>query len=129
MLSRVSRSSSRGVTRAFATEVPINQVAAIYRIPNIGGEASAIKMDAFIGEQTAALKAGGAPGFLKTVRSVCKAEWAYEAYFVFADLDSFKTYKESPLRAELADRTAAAMEDIGIKMDDVYMGARVYDEM
>ena len=115
-----------GVRRALSTaEVPIKQVAAIYRM-NIGDEAGAVAMDAFVNEQAASLAA--APGYVKTVRSLCKSEWAYEVYFVFDGLGSFKTYKQSPLRLVLKERTEPAFNKIGVMMEDVYQGVRVFDD-
>lgn len=106
--------------------MPIRQVAAIYKM-NVGDEEKAVAMDAYVRETSAALKA--APGYVKTVRSVCKTEWAYEAYFVFDSLDSFKAYKASPLQEKIALAKAPAMSKMGLSMDDVYMGARVFDDV
>ena len=112
--------------RWLSSEVPIGQVAAIYKM-NVGGEENAVAMDAFVREQNAALE--GVPGYVKAVRSVCKAEWAYEAYFVFDSLHSFKEYKASPLQTKIARAKAPALSAMGLSMDDVYMGARVYDDV
>merc|ERR1719164_307691 len=74
--------------RGFA-EIPIKQVASVSRW-HVGNEENAMKTDALVEE----LKAGLASkdGYLKTVRTVCKSEWAYELSVVFKDLDSFKTF-------------------------------------
>ena len=69
------------------------------------------------------------PGYVKTKRTVCKAEWAYEVDIVFKDLDSFKGYMGSEFREKVA---LPAFEKVtALKPADApepYSGARVYDE-
>ena len=49
------------------------------------------------------------PGFVKSVRTVCKAEWAYEVSHIFADLESFKNYKGSKF---FDDVTTKVLDDV-----------------
>ena len=95
---------------------------------HVGNEANAAKADAVLQELKPKLAA--LPGYVKTKRTVCKAEWAYEVDIIFKDLDSFKGYMESDLRAKVA--TPAFEKVLALKPADApehYMGARVYDEL
>ena len=49
-----------------------------------------MKTDALVEDFKAGLASKG--GYVKTVRTVCKSEWAYELSVVFKDLDSFKAF-------------------------------------
>merc|ERR1719174_3350182 len=89
---------SRTFARALSTEVPVNQVARVTRT-HVGNEANAAKADAVLQELKPKLAA--LPGYVKTKRTVCKAEWAYEVDIIFKDLDSFKGYMESDVRASV----------------------------
>merc|ERR1712107_915467 len=63
----------------------------------------------------------------KAVRTVCKAEWAYEVSYVFSSLDDFKAYDGSEFREkEMLPLLGKAKELM--KGDDLYAGVRVYDE-
>ena len=75
-------------SRGFASEIPINQVARVYRF-NVGNEDTAMKMDEILQEGIGKLKT--VPGYVKTNRTVCKGEWAYEMEMIFDSLDAFKT--------------------------------------
>ena len=95
---------------------------------HVGNEENAIKADALLAEIKPKLAA--LPGYVKTKRTVCKAEWAYEVDIVFKDLDSFKGYMESDFRTSVA--TPVFEKVVALKPADApepYMGARVYDEM
>ena len=113
--------------RAMSTEVPVNQVARVARL-HVGNEENALKADAIVKSLLPEMEKQ--PGYLKTKRTVCKAEWAYEVDVVFKDFDSFKGYMESDFRTGPA--TAAFEKIVALKPADapeVYMGARVYDEL
>jgi hypothetical protein len=107
-------------SRAFA-EIPIKEVASVSRW-HVGNEENAMKTDALVEE----FKAGvaGKDGYLKTVRTVCKSEWAYELAVVFKDLDSFKAFAGAGGVTSLVDKAKPFMTD----PEKVYGGARVYDE-
>ena len=95
---------------------------------HVGNEANALKADAILAEIKPTLAA--LPGYVKTKRTVCKSEWAYEVDIVFKDLASFKSYMESDVRNTVA--TPAFAKVAALKPADApepYMGARVYDEM
>ena len=78
-----------------STEIPINQVARVYRM-HVEGEADAMKADAII--KGSMPKIASVPGYVSFQRTVCKTEWAYEITAVFDSLDSFKAYEASDLR-------------------------------
>jgi hypothetical protein len=112
--------------RAFlSSEIPINQVARVYRYGSVGGEETALKMDALTKEATG--KISTQPGYVKTVRTVCKGEWAYEVQFVFDSYDSFVAYDGSDFREkEVLPVLQKSTDLIGA---EPYVGVRVYDEM
>ena len=84
--------------RGMATEIPIGSVARLFRM-HVADENAAIKADAIVETIKADLASAGLPGYVKTVRTVCKAEWAYEGALVFDSLDNFKNYMGSSIRA------------------------------
>ena len=120
---RVPRSNA---FRAFSSEIPINKVASVWKL-NVGNEANALVMDGVIKDNLKVIEK--APGFVKAERTVCKSEWAYETAFVFDSLDSFKAWKGSEEFKGLMDKAESNFEKIGVKMADVYNGARVYDDL
>ena len=88
--------------------------------------AAAVKMDVHMKNLTEMMRAH--EGFTGSTRYVCKGEWAYEMSFVFADGGSFGAWKESETRDKVHAEYLKALEDCGIKEDDVYAGARVHDK-
>mmetsp|Transcript_34697 Transcript_34697/g.79138 ORF Transcript_34697/g.79138 Transcript_34697/m.79138 type:complete len:88 (+) Transcript_34697:206-469(+) len=85
-----------------------------------------MKCDAIFKQIDQAAKKASIPGYDKTVRTVCKSEWAYEVAIVMNDLDSFKAYMDSDFRKNevlprLVEVQAAAL-------GEVYFGTRVYDD-
>ena len=125
-LTRSSQFIAPAVRRRFMSEVPINQVARVTRT-HVGNEENAMKADAILDGIKPEL--AKQPGYVKTKRTVCKAEWAYEVDIVFKDLDSFKGYMGSEFREKVA---LPAFEKVtALKPADApepYSGARVYDE-
>eukprot|EP00747_Dinoflagellata_sp_TGD_P032361 gnl/TRDRNA2_/TRDRNA2_135935_c0_seq1.p1 gnl/TRDRNA2_/TRDRNA2_135935_c0~~gnl/TRDRNA2_/TRDRNA2_135935_c0_seq1.p1 ORF type:complete len:133 (+),score=37.60 gnl/TRDRNA2_/TRDRNA2_135935_c0_seq1:95-493(+) len=111
--------------RAFSS-IPVKHIARVARFPNVKDEATAMKLDAIVAEAVAEIKK--MPGYVKTTRTVCKAEWAYEIEYVFEGGDNFKAYMESDWRKEATEKMPDMLKDLGISMDDLYMGNRVYDE-
>ena len=86
-----------------------------------------MKADALVTDAKAKIEAAGLPGYEKVVRTVCKAEWAYEAAVVFDSLDNFKGYMESDFRTETME---PALADFGkLATSELYVGNRVYDEL
>ena len=70
---------------------------------------------------------GKHPGFLCTTRTVCKSEWAYELICLFDSAESFGDWKTSATRDAVHPFYLEALEECGIKEEEVYGGARVYD--
>jgi antibiotic biosynthesis monooxygenase (ABM) superfamily enzyme len=91
----------------------------------VGNEETALKMDAHMQNVHKQMQAH--PGYETAVRQVCKSEWAYELSFVFADLDSFKAWKDCDLQKDVHSVYLEALKDAGIAEADVYSGARVHD--
>jgi hypothetical protein len=104
----------------------IAQVASVLKF-NVSNEENGVKMDGHMRKMLGVMNK--ADGYVQTTRYVCKSEWAYELSFVFDSLDSFKAWKECELRHEVHDIYLKALEDCGIKEDDVYAGARVVDKL
>jgi len=108
--------------------VPINQVARIVRMKLNGQEEVAVQADAMVNGLAAKFSAPDGPkGYVKTVRKLCKTEWVYEICVVFDNLENFKGYMESDFKKNNADAalvTAKALCD-----GEIYVGARVYDEI
>ena len=95
---------------------------------HVGNEENAVAADAILDGIKPEL--AKLPGYVKSSRTVCKSEWAYEVDIVFKDLDSFKAYMDSDFRANVA--TPAFAKVLALKPADApehYMGARVYDEL
>lgn len=110
---------------AFSSEIPINQVASVYRYADVGGEDTAVKVDEILKEAMG--KLSSQPGYVKTVRTVCKSEWAYEMEFVFDSYDSFVAYAGSDVKEkEVTPILEKATKLVG---SEPYSGARVYDEL
>ena len=82
-------------------------------------------MDASVKTLSTMMK--GHPGYQSCTRHVCKSEWAYEVAFLFADIDSFKAWKECKLRDDVHSTYLEAIADAGLKEEDIYGGARVHD--
>ena len=125
MLARRITSTLLGHKRSLST-IPVNQVASVLKF-NVGGEENAVKMDGHVATLNSLMK--GHPGYHRATRYVCKSEWAYELSFIFNDIDSFKAWQDAPLRNEVHSKYLAALEDIGLKEDAIYGGARVHDEL
>ena len=151
-LARMSGISRRGL----ATEIPIGSVARIVRF-SVADEAAAMKADELVALAKTDLEAAKLPGYVKTVRTVCKAEWAYEIAIVMDSLDNFKgcesslpklslprscTLPPSPtlwspasadmgsdVRNEKLMPRLEALNKLATDPDAVYSGNRVYDEM
>ena len=68
------------------------------------------------------------PGLTTITRQVCKGEWAYELSFMWDSKEGFGAWKESELQKEVHEDYLKALDDCGIKEEDVYAGARVTDE-
>ena len=111
------------LARSLATEIPINQVARVYRM-HVGNEETALKIDALA--KKASAKVATQPGFVKMTRTVCKAEWAYETCIVFDNLESFKAYDGSEFRTN--EVMPYFNEAIAMIDEEPYAGVRVYDE-
>jgi len=125
-LSMLSRAVRPVVAKRAFSSISINQVARVGRV-NVGNEENALKADAFFKDAKKAYAA--LPGFVKMNRTVCKSEWAYEVEIVFDSLDNFKAHMDSDIRAKELEKFGALLQDIGVKKEDVYAGARVYDEL
>ena len=66
-------------------------------------------------------------GFVKTKRTVCKSEWAYEIEMIFDSYDSFVAYNGSDFREKtMLPLVAASTKVAGA---EPYTGVRVYDEL
>jgi len=109
-----------------STEVKIGNVARVTRT-HVGDEANALKADAMLAELLPGLQE--LDGYVKTSRTVCKAEWAYEVAIVFKDLDSFKGYMGSDFREKTAVPQWEKMLALSAEPDKAYAGNRVYDDL
>ena len=116
------------VSRALSTEVPITQVARVWR-SHVNGEKDAVALDELIANRVLP-ELRQQPGYVKTVRTVCKAEWAYEFSIVFASLDDFQAYMASDYHKKLSEQQMPQALDFFAKNypEDFYAGNRVYDE-
>jgi len=123
---RPARSPRRLVTDG---EISIRQVARVYR-GHVVDETAALKLDAVVNEihaKLSAMKKDQAKGYMKTIRQVCKTEWAYECTMVWRNFDSFKEYEECAFGK---DATAAFEAQLkGLINGDLYNGVRVFDEL
>ena len=113
--------------RSLSSEIPIKQVASVWKF-NVKNEENAMIMDGVLKASIVPVLRKQ-PGFIKAERMVCKNEWAYECNLVFDSLDNFKGWKDSKDYKALMDQTPSNLEKIGLKMEDAYNGARVFDEM
>uniref|UniRef100_A0A7S4T1Y6 ABM domain-containing protein n=1 Tax=Alexandrium monilatum TaxID=311494 RepID=A0A7S4T1Y6_9DINO len=118
-------SAGVAIARPFSS-VPINKVARVWRF-HVPGEAEAVKMDTIVKESKAELAQFA--GYEKSVRTVCKAEWAYEVSHVFDSYDHFKAFMDSPKRQELSAKYMESMKPLIKDVDAIYMGNRVHDEI
>jgi hypothetical protein len=100
--------------------IPINNVARIVRC-NVGNEANAIAVDAYLRAAKGAFSSEG--GYVQTIREVCKQEWAYEAQIVYKDVASFEAHAASDSLESFLDGLKPYIEE-----DSLYVGARVFDE-
>eukprot|EP00567_Pseudictyota_dubia_P007079 CAMPEP_0197462592 /NCGR_PEP_ID=MMETSP1175-20131217/59509_1 /TAXON_ID=1003142 /ORGANISM="Triceratium dubium, Strain CCMP147" /LENGTH=142 /DNA_ID=CAMNT_0042998133 /DNA_START=11 /DNA_END=439 /DNA_ORIENTATION=+ len=127
--------ASRGALKAasnpsFATgmrglAIPVTHVARIART-HVKNEEEAEKLDAYLRDvYIPTIKAQ--KGFVKTERTVCKAEWAYEVASVF-EAEHFKDFMESDARTELTTSLEAVLKELNLSMSDLYLGNRVFDE-
>ena len=94
---------------------------------HVGNEENAIKADAIVNEMLPVLKKQ--PGYVKTVRTVCKAEWAYEIEIIFDSLDNFKAMMDSPDTEKLRSSILPKISELVTDKDALYRGNRVYDEL
>jgi len=112
-------------------EIPIKRVSRIYTF-KVADEAAAIKVDAIINEVHALLAANRkekAKGFIKSQRTVCKSEWAFEFAFVFNNFENFKAYDDSDWRKEtLVGPYVPKLKELA-KGGEFSTGVRVYDEL
>jgi len=108
------------------SEVAVNQVARVVRL-TVPGEEAAVQIDgALRGPAMAAVRA--LPGFVKVVRTVCKSEWAYQVSIVFDSDEHFHGFLESEALVSLEKSQEWSSID-KLAVGDVYVGARVYDEL
>jgi len=114
----------RSAGRFFST-IDVTNVASVLKL-NVGNEATAVKLDDHMKRMSDKMKAS--PGLTKITRQVCKGEWAYELSFMWSSKEGFGAWKESELQKEVHQDYLKALEDCGIKEEDVYAGARVTDE-
>ena len=122
-LRHTSKIAQQGV-RGLST-VPVGQVATHFKI-NVKDEPTAIKFDTFV-KEVALPVVSSQKGYQKCVRTVCKGEWAYELYFTFDNAENYGAWKESKTREELVAKLPAFLEEN--KLEGLYAGVRVYDEM
>jgi len=124
MLRTASTQLLTSTRRSFST-IPVQQIASVLKL-NVNDEATAIKMDSHMQKLTEKMK--GHPGMSSATRYVCKSEWAYELSFIFDTPESFGAWKDSELRNAVHEDYLKALEDVGIKEEAVYGGARVHDK-
>ena len=111
--------------------IPVNSVARVFRM-HVADEAAAEQADKIVAEARGVLEESKLQGYVKTVRTVCKAEYAYELAVVFDTHENFGAYMAALERSAgvgalippLMDKATALATD----MDAVYVGNRVYDE-
>ena len=128
MLSRTFRRTVQPMlTRRFvqSATIPVKQIASVLKL-NVGDEATALKLDERMKVMTNMMRKHD--GFESATRYVCKAEWAYELSFIFANPESFKAWKTSETRDKVHDFYLESLKDCSIDEGTVYGGARVYDK-
>jgi len=69
------------------------------------------------------------PGYVKTTRTVCKAEWAYELEVKFDSLDNFKAYMASDWRTNVALPFLEKVKPLMKDPEAMYSGNRVSDDL
>ena len=111
--------------RGLSSGIPATQVASVLKL-NVKDEATAIALDGKMKVMTELMRKH--PGFESATRYVCKSEWAYELSFVFGTPESFGAWKTSETRDEVHSFYLKALDECGLKEDDVYGGARVHDK-
>lgn len=111
--------------RSLCAVVPVKQVATHFKI-NVRDEETAMKFDAFV-KDVAIPVASSTEGFQKCVRTVCKAEWAYELFFVWDNAANYGAWKESKKREHLVEKLPPFLAEN--KLEGLYAGVRVYDEL
>ena len=107
------------------TIIPVCQIASVLKL-NVGNEAKAIELDERMKEMTTMMKEH--EGFESATRYVCKSEWAYELSFIFANPESFNSWKTSKTRDKVHAYYLESLKQCGIEESNVYGGARVHDK-
>jgi len=110
--------------------VPVKKVARVLRMQLNGEEAVAVQTDAILGTVVSSLNdpKNGLLGYLKTNRTVCKSEWAYEVCIVFDGLVNFKGFMESDIHETTVVPKLREMQELS-KPNTFYTGVRVYDDI
>lgn len=135
MFSPVSQKLGQKLSKTIAVQsrslsisgVPVTQVATYMKL-NVKDEPTAAAMDDLM-DHALSDYLKKSPGYLKSSRTVCKSEWAYEIAHVWKDAETYGAWKESDLRTDLMKDIAPKIAGLGIDMEkDIYWGARVYDE-
>ena len=121
---RLATSSAAIRSARSMSTIPVNSVASVLKL-NVSNEETAVKFDKAMEGLHKKMKAH--PGYDHCVRHVCKSEWAYEISFVFGTPASFGEWKTCAIRDDVHSDYLKALEECGIKEDDVYGGARVHD--
>ena len=105
--------------------IPVCQIASVLKL-NVGNEAKAIQLDEHMKEMTKMMKEH--EGFESATRYVCKSEWAYELSFIFANPESFNSWKTSKTRDKVHEYYLQSLKQCEIEESNVYGGARVHDK-
>ena len=105
--------------------IPVCQIASVLKL-NVGNEAKAIQLDEHMKEMTKMMKEH--EGFESATRYVCKSEWAYELSFIFANPESFNSWKTSKTRDKVHEYYLQSLKQCEIEESSVYGGARVHDK-
>ena len=105
--------------------IPVCQIASVLKL-NVGNEAKAIQLDERMKEMTKMMKEH--EGFESATRYVCKSEWAYELSFIFANPESFNSWKTSKTRDKVHEYYLQSLKQCEIEESNVYGGARVHDK-
>eukprot|EP00932_Pfiesteria_piscicida_P001545 SRR837773.11502.p2 GENE.SRR837773.11502~~SRR837773.11502.p2 ORF type:complete len:139 (-),score=53.88 SRR837773.11502:72-461(-) len=121
----LARPLAAPAARAFST-IPVTNVARIMRC-HAGNEENAVKLDEMVRSNISEFKKQ--PGYVKTVRTVCKAEWAYEVEIRFDSLENFRAYMDSDFRKNTVLPMLEKMKPHMTDADKVYSGNRVIDDM
>ena len=105
--------------------IPVCQIASVLKL-NVGNEAKAFQLDERMKEMTKMMKEH--EGFESATRYVCKSEWAYELSFIFANPESFNSWKTSKTRDKVHEYYLQSLKQCEIEESNVYGGARVHDK-